>query len=189
MESGASASACHPERSEGSRLNQRSEILREYTQDDKLARWWFPVFLAAYAFRVWYCWWRQLVPDEAVYWTWSRHLDLSYFDHPPMIAYLIAASTRLFGSTELGVRFGGATLAFAAVLILLASAQRIYADRQTLALLAIFWITSPLLAGISTITTPDAPALFFPMGALAIVLNIVRDAPGRSLHLLPWILF
>jgi hypothetical protein len=34
-----------------------------------------------------------LHPDEAYYWLWSRHLALSYFDHPPMIAYLIKLST------------------------------------------------------------------------------------------------
>lgn len=28
-------------------------------------------------------------PDEAYYWLWSRHLDFSYYDHPPMVAYLI----------------------------------------------------------------------------------------------------
>ncbi len=24
--------------------------------------------------------------NEAYYWTWSKHLDHSYFDHPPMVA-------------------------------------------------------------------------------------------------------
>ena len=27
-----------------------------------------------------------LVPDEAYYWTWSRHLDWAYFDQGPMLA-------------------------------------------------------------------------------------------------------
>lgn len=29
--------------------------------------------------------------DEAYYWQWSRHLAWGYFDHPPLIAWLIAA--------------------------------------------------------------------------------------------------
>ncbi len=29
-----------------------------------------------------------VLPDEAYYWTWGFHLDLSYFDHPPMVAVL-----------------------------------------------------------------------------------------------------
>jgi 4-amino-4-deoxy-L-arabinose transferase-like glycosyltransferase len=29
-----------------------------------------------------------LSPDEAYYWIWSHHLQLSYFDHPPFVAWL-----------------------------------------------------------------------------------------------------
>ncbi|MFZ4403133.1 MAG: ArnT family glycosyltransferase [Pseudobdellovibrionaceae bacterium] len=29
-----------------------------------------------------------LSPDEAYYWIWSKHLQLSYFDHPGMVAWL-----------------------------------------------------------------------------------------------------
>lgn len=45
-----------------------------------------------------------LGPDEAQYWTWSRHLDWGYYSKPPGIAWEIAAGTYLFGDTELGVR-------------------------------------------------------------------------------------
>lgn len=47
----------------------------------------------------------MLVPDEANYWQWSRYLDLGYHDHPPMIAWTIWLSTKLFGHTEFAVRF------------------------------------------------------------------------------------
>jgi len=46
-----------------------------------------------------------LGPDEAQYWTWSRHLDWGYYSKPPGIAWEIALGTSLFGNTELGVRF------------------------------------------------------------------------------------
>ncbi len=42
--------------------------------------------------------------DEAYYWLWSKHLALSYYDHPPVIAYAIRAGTLLFGDTAFGVR-------------------------------------------------------------------------------------
>ena len=28
-------------------------------------------------------------PDETYYWAWSRHLAAGYFDHPPVVAWLI----------------------------------------------------------------------------------------------------
>ncbi|MCK4872466.1 MAG: glycosyltransferase family 39 protein [Phycisphaerales bacterium] len=46
----------------------------------------------------------MLIEDEAHYWEWSARLDWSYYSKGPVIAYLIAAGTRLFGDTELGVR-------------------------------------------------------------------------------------
>ena len=45
-----------------------------------------------------------LVPDEAYYWQWSRHLATGYHDHPPMIAWSIYAATYLLGHTETAVR-------------------------------------------------------------------------------------
>jgi len=48
-----------------------------------------------------------LSADEAYYWLWSLHPAAGYFDHPPMIAWLIRAGTALFGDTPFGVRFAG----------------------------------------------------------------------------------
>lgn len=38
-----------------------------------------------------------LHPDEAYYWMWSRHLALSYYDGPPLTAWLIRMMTTIFG--------------------------------------------------------------------------------------------
>src|SRR5437762_4699780 len=57
--------------------------------------------------RMWYASLRQLTPDEALYWCWSRHPAIGYLDHPPMIAWLIWLSTRVLGDNELGVRLPG----------------------------------------------------------------------------------
>src|SRR5665213_3876287 len=43
--------------------------------------------------------------DEAYFWLWSKHLAISYYDHPPLIALAIRLGTLLFGDTEFGVRF------------------------------------------------------------------------------------
>jgi 4-amino-4-deoxy-L-arabinose transferase-like glycosyltransferase len=51
-----------------------------------------------------------LSSDEAYHWEWSRHLDLGYYDHPPLTAYVIFIFTCIFGDTEIGVRFGAIIL-------------------------------------------------------------------------------
>src|SRR5271163_2904417 len=57
------------------------------------------------AFRLFFCTWLPILPDEAYYFQWSRHLDASYFSKGPAVAYTIAAGTALWGDTNLGVRF------------------------------------------------------------------------------------
>lgn len=48
----------------------------------------------------------ELLPEEAYYWNYSRHLDIGYLDHPPMVAWLIRLGTAVFGESEFGVRAG-----------------------------------------------------------------------------------
>jgi len=66
------------------------------------------LYLIAYAFalRLVYLGSAELLPEEAYYWNYSRHLDLGYLDHPPMVAWLIRLGTSIFGQTEFGVRIG-----------------------------------------------------------------------------------
>jgi len=52
-----------------------------------------------------------LTADESYYWLWSKHLSLSYVDHPPMVAYINFLFT--FGQEFLfGVRLGANVLFF-----------------------------------------------------------------------------
>src|SRR5437764_3695623 len=47
----------------------------------------------------------ELSEDEAYQWLWSKHLALSYFSKPPLIACAQWLGTHLFGDNEFGVRF------------------------------------------------------------------------------------
>lgn len=44
--------------------------------------------------------------DEAQYWLWSRSFDWGYFTKPPLIAWVIGATTALFGDAEWAIRLG-----------------------------------------------------------------------------------
>jgi len=45
-----------------------------------------------------------LSEDEAYYRLWAEHLQLGYYDHPPMIAWWVRAGMAVAGDTPLGVR-------------------------------------------------------------------------------------
>ncbi|HVX74175.1 MAG TPA: glycosyltransferase family 39 protein, partial [Devosia sp.] len=42
--------------------------------------------------------------DEAYYWIWGQHPALSYYDHPPLNAWLLGLSSALFGWNLLALR-------------------------------------------------------------------------------------
>lgn len=42
--------------------------------------------------------------DEVYYWSWARPLQFSYYDHPPLTAYMIRLSTSVFGDSIFGFR-------------------------------------------------------------------------------------
>ena len=58
----------------------------------------------ASVFRLIYVSGLNLMPDEAYYFLWSKHLAFSYFDHPPMIAYLFALFNLIIDNQEFVVR-------------------------------------------------------------------------------------
>ena len=62
------------------------------------------LLLGLVTLRYWVAGYVDFETDEAYYWLWSRRLAASYYDHPPMVAYLIRLGTGLFGDTILGVR-------------------------------------------------------------------------------------
>jgi hypothetical protein len=38
----------------------------------------------------------ELQDDEAYYWVFSKYPDIGYFDHPPMIAFLVKMGYSIF---------------------------------------------------------------------------------------------
>lgn len=145
----------------------------------------------AFGIRLIYSAARELMPDEAYYWVWSRHLALGYFDHPPMIAYLIWAGTWLFGDREIGVRFVIAVMSIGVILMVISTARRLLKDERATLWVALIWVASPLLMGLGLIATPDTPAVFFSTAGLASVAMIAKKddlAPGNSSATL-WLLF
>jgi 4-amino-4-deoxy-L-arabinose transferase-like glycosyltransferase len=58
----------------------------------------FTIFKLFYATRI------PITGDEAYHWEWSRHLALGYYDHPPLVAWLIAFFTAIGGNSLLWTR-------------------------------------------------------------------------------------
>ncbi len=44
------------------------------------------------------------IPDEAYYWLWGQHPDWSYYDHPPLQAWLQGVTEAVFGTSRVALR-------------------------------------------------------------------------------------
>jgi membrane-associated phospholipid phosphatase len=67
--------------------------------------------------------------DEAHYFAFSRHPQLSYFDHPPLIGYLIKFFTYIFGVNEFAVRFPAVVLFFLTSIIIYYLAKDMFDEK------------------------------------------------------------
>ena len=101
----------------------------------------------------------EFSPDEAYYWDWSRRLALGYYDQGPLIAYLIRATTALFGTTEFGVRIGVLFATLGAVWFSVLLARRVFSPFAGF-LTALFLSVTPLVTVGSLIATYDPPLVF-----------------------------
>jgi 4-amino-4-deoxy-L-arabinose transferase-like glycosyltransferase len=119
-----------------------------------------------------------LSPDEAYYFDWSRHLSWGYYDHPPMIAWWIAASVALFGQSAFGVR-ALAVLAALPATVAIAIAGRVLFDARTAGRAAL-WTNATLLVGVGGfLATPDEPSLlFWTLAVMAFALAVRRRTSG-----------
>lgn len=113
--------------------------------------------------------------DETYYWTWSRHLSASYYDHPPMVAWWIRAGTALLGDNPLGIRLFF-VLAMVPISAALYATGAILFDRLT-ATFAVAFVNAILVFGVlGFVASPDAPSvLFWTLAILAFALLLRRD--------------
>ena len=116
------------------------------------------IWLIVYAFvlRLVYLGSVELLPEEAYYWNYSRHLDIGYLDHPPMVAWLIRLGTAVFGQSQFGVRIGAVGCGIVASLFTYRLTRNLFDDASALrALLLAQTLPFFFLSGL--LITPDAP--------------------------------
>jgi len=101
----------------------------------------------------------ELIYDEAYYWYFSSQLDWGYFDHPPMVAAMIALGNLVFKGT-LAVRIIGVLMSVGTYIIIWETVKdpRKYSFVWSFIVL-VFSMT--LLNAYGFFSLPDTPLLFF----------------------------
>lgn len=121
----------------------------------------------------------DLAPDEAYYWDWSRRLAWCYYSKPPMVAWAMALSTGLLGSTAFAVRLPAVIFGIVGLWFLYLLGKRIYgAKAGFFAVLA--WIATPGSSALGLIMTIDAPLVAFWSLALYSLWRALENGGGDS---------
>ncbi len=102
----------------------------------------------------------ELFFDEAQYWWWSRELDFGYYSKPPLIAWIIRASTELCGGSEFCIRLPSPIIHTATAVVAFFLARRLY-DARTGFWAAVVFATLPGIAFSAGIISTDVPLLLF----------------------------
>ncbi len=107
--------------------------------------------------------------QESYYWTYAQHPDLSYFDHPPMVAWLIWLGTQVLGNGVLGIRFATCGCGIGTLLIGLALLRAFGASEAVRRAWIVFSSCVPILVMTRFLANPDPPlALFWSACLLAL---------------------
>ena len=109
----------------------------------------------------------QLTGDEAYQWLWSKHLALSYYSKPPVIAYAQFIGTTLFGDTAFGVRFFSPVSAAVLSFLLLRFFAREFNARAGFFLVLILTATPLVSAGAVLMTVDVFSVLFWSAAMIA----------------------
>lgn len=132
----------------------------------------------------------ELGNDEVYYWTYALHLQWNYFDHPPIVGWLIRLTTaNLLLHTELFVRLA-AIIASAICTLLIYKIGAVVKNRQTgwyAALLYTASIYSSIIAG--TFILPDSPQMVFWLWSILLLLKIVTLPVNNSQSRMFWCWF
>ncbi len=80
--------------------------------------------------------------DSYYYWLWSKNLQLSYFDGPPLIAYAIYLFTYIFSDSIFAINFLGVVIAFISSYIILQIVNLLVGKNKYNFLVSLLWLTS-----------------------------------------------
>jgi 4-amino-4-deoxy-L-arabinose transferase-like glycosyltransferase len=115
-----------------------------------------------------------LSPQEAYYWVFSLHPAWSYFDHPPLTAYVIGVFTYFLGDQAVAIRLGALLFSFGFSLLAYYLGKELFGSRVG------FWAGAistllPSFAITALVITPDCPLVFFWTLSGYLTLKAIQD--------------
>ena len=125
----------------------------------------------------------ELFFDEAQYWAWGQEPAFGYYTKPPLIAWIIGATTALCGDSPFCVRLPSPLMHLATSLIIYALATKLH-SRRVAFWAALIYVLMPGTSISATLMSTDVPLLlFWAIGLLAIVHHVERPSLAAGVAL------
>ena len=101
-----------------------------------------------------------LMPQDAYYFFYSENLDWSYFDHPPMVAYMLKLFTSILGTSVWAIKMTNFIVTMGS-LYFFHYLAKLFLSKDKANVASIMYGSTLLLTVLSINTTPDVPLILF----------------------------
>ena len=99
-----------------------------------------------------------IMPQDAYYDFYAQHLDLSYYDHPPMIAYLLRLFTTIFGKNVFAVKLADTIITLLTIISFYGLAKKFLSVNKALIGTCLL-LSTFMISILSLVSTPDVPLM------------------------------
>jgi Dolichyl-phosphate-mannose-protein mannosyltransferase len=122
------------------------------------------IFIAAYT---------GLGVGESYYFRGALHLELSYFDQPPLFFWLSGLSTKVLGLTNLGLRFPAVLLFAGTSWLLFLITKKLFNAKAGFWAVVMMNLSAVFTVAIACWFQPDAPLMFFWLAAAYFIVQLM----------------
>jgi Dolichyl-phosphate-mannose-protein mannosyltransferase len=116
---------------------------------------------------------------ESYYFRGALHLDLSYFDQPPLFFWLGAISIKIFGLTNFGIRFPSVLLFAGTSWLLFVVTRQLFNAKAGFWAAVIMNLSAVFTFAVACWYQPDAPLMFFWLVATYFIVELMVG-PGAE---------
>ena len=119
----------------------------------------------------------DLFGDEAQYWIWSKNLDFGYYSKPPLLSWVIALVSNLFGSSLFVLKTIPIFIYCITSLVVYFISKRLVENNDLAVITAVSFFVMPGVSFSSFLLSTDVLLILFWSLSLLIVLRI-KDTPS-----------
>ena len=126
----------------------------------------------------------NLSDDEAYYLLWSRNLEMSYYDHPPLIAYLIRLITSIFGENNFSIRLVSVGMISITSVYIYKISYYLYKNEKIAGTAVLIFNILPLYSFLSIMTLPDSPLILLYTMVIYYFLKIIYEKNSKFWYII-----